>query len=330
MGNMTAFITGSTGFLGITLTQELVKAGWDVVAFHRPSSDLKELRKLGTVRFAAGDITDVDSLMTGMPEQVDAVFHTAGSVGFFGPDEDERQYQINVAGTRNVVDAALKRKAGRFIHTSTILTYDYSRQRRVDENTPPNKDSKYSYISTKYQGELEVVRATQEGMDTVILHPSVVFGAYDKTGWSQMFTILSRGMQVPFAPPGGANVCHMREVARAHINAYHKGRSGEHYILGGPDKSFREMIDAVAAILGKPGPRFTSPAWLFIFLSRLDNVTAKWFGRKPMTTMPEAEILCETCVCSSEKAERELDYHPAEFQVMLEDCYTWMKREGML
>lgn len=330
MSKMIAFVTGSTGFLGVTLAQELVQDGWEVVALHRPTSDLKELKKLSLIRYAVGDITDADSVLAGMPERVDAVFHTAGSVGFFDPSEDARQHQINVVGTRNVVEAALKRKARRFIHTSTILTYDYSGHQRLDESSPPNDNSKYSYISSKYQGDLEVVKGARKGLDTVILHPSVIFGAYDKTGWSQMFTEISRGLQVPLAPPGGANVCHMREIARAHVSAFHKGRTGEHYMLGGPDKTFREMIDAVAAMLEKPGPRFTAPAWLFTSLCRLDNITARWFGRKPMATLTEAEILCETCVCSSEKAVRELDYHPAEFETMLEDCYLWMKREGLL
>lgn len=330
MSKRTAFVTGSTGFLGITLTQELVNAGWEVVAFHRPSSELKELKLLSSVRYAVGDITDADSVLAGLPEQVDAVFHTAGSVGFFEPGEDTRQYQINVIGTRNVVEAALEKKSRRFIHTSTILTYDYLSGHTVDESTPPNSDSKYSYISSKYQGDLEVENAAQRGLDAVILHPSVIFGAYDRTGWSQLFREISRGPRVPLAPPGRANVCHMREVARAHISAFDKGRTGEHYILGGPETSFREMIDAIAAILQKPGPKFTAPAGLFRFLCRLDNITAPWLNRKPMVTQAEGEILCETCVCSTDKAIRELDYHPAPLETMLEDCYAWMKREDLL
>ena len=330
MSKKTAFVTGSTGFLGITLTQELVSAGWEVVAFHRPSSDLRELKKLAQVRYALGDITDADSVLAAIPEQVDAVFHTAGSVGFFDSSKDAQQYQINVLGTRNAVEAALEKKSRRFIHTSTILTYDYSQPQPITEDTPPNSNSKYSYISSKYQGELEVEKAADRGLDAVILHPSIIFGAYDRTGWSQMFREISRGPRIPLAPPGRANVCHMREVARAHISAFHKGGSGEHYMLGGPEKSLREMVDAVAAILNKPGPRFTAPAALFRFLCRVDNMTASWLGRKPMVTQAEAEILCEDCVCSSDKAIRELDYQPAALETMLEDCYQWMKSEDLL
>src|SRR3954464_2645385 len=102
---MKAFVTGATGFLGIHILQELAREGWDIIAFHRATSDLTDLAKIPRLSYAIGDICDRESLMRGMPEKVDAVFHVAGSVGHLPPSQEKSRYGINRDGTRNVIDA---------------------------------------------------------------------------------------------------------------------------------------------------------------------------------------------------------------------------------
>src|SRR5437764_9284814 len=153
---MKAFVTGPTGFLGINLLQQLAKEGWDIVAFHRPTSDLAEVKKIAGVEYAVGDVRDLDSVLRGLPIGVDAIFHTAGSVGFLLPEEEKSQYEINELGTRNLVTAALVRTARRFIYTSTVLTYDFSGGQRITEQSPPNTNQHYPYIHSKYLAEREV------------------------------------------------------------------------------------------------------------------------------------------------------------------------------
>jgi nucleoside-diphosphate-sugar epimerase len=251
---MKAFVTGPTGFLGINLLQQLAKEGWDIIAFHRSTSDLFELRKIAGIHYAVGDIRDLDSVLRALPLGVDAIFHTAGSVGFLLPEEEKSQYDINELGTHNLVTAAFARSARRFIYTSTVLTYDFSDGRRITEQSPPNTSQHYPYIHSKYLAEREVETALAKGLDAVFLHPSAIFGAYDKTTWSQAFEAVQQG-KLPAAPPGSASFCHMRKVAEAHVNAFHKGRTGEHYLLGGVDATFLEVTQAIAKILGRKGPR---------------------------------------------------------------------------
>jgi len=255
---MKAFVTGPTGFLGINLLQHLAKEGWDIIAFHRPTSDLSEVKKIARVGYAIGDVRDLDSLLRGLPVGVDAIFHTAGSVGFLLPEEEKSQYEINEHGTRNLVTAAFARSARRFIYTSTVLTYDFSCGGRITEQSPPNMSEVYPYIHSKYLAEREVEAALARGLDAVFLHPSAIFGAYDKATWSQAFEAVQRG-RLPAAPPGGASFCHMRRVAEAHVSAFYKGRTGEHYLLGGVDASFLEVTQAIAKILRRRGPRVVLP-----------------------------------------------------------------------
>ncbi len=327
---MKAFVTGSTGFLGIHLLQELSREGWEIVAFHRKTSDLTELRGIPGVTFAEGDVLDRASLRRAMPGGVDAVFHAAASVGFLRPGGERDQYAVNRQGTVNATETALEKKARRFIHTSSVLTYDFSDGRRITEESRDTTRSGCAYAWSKLLADREVEKAVASGLDAVFLHPSAIFGAHDKATWSKMFREVQRGLHIPLAPPGAATVCHMRKVAQAHVGAFHRGRRGEHYVLGGPDATMMEIASEVARILGRPGPRAVVPALLFRLFGRIEYRISTLFGIDPMLTPSLADMLCETVLCDSSKAERELGYRPSSLREMLLDCHRWMVAAGML
>jgi nucleoside-diphosphate-sugar epimerase len=328
---MRAFVTGSTGFLGIHLLQELERDGWEIFAFHRPSSDLTELRKIGGITYVVGDVTDRASLEAGMPEGLDAVFHAAGSVGFLKPGEEKKQTDINQVGARNLAEVALKKRPRRFIYTSTVLTYSFAGGKQITENSPPNTDESDSYAHSKYLAELEIEKGAAQGLDVVFLHPSAIFGAYDKQTWSKMFTVIQEGgFKTWLAPPGKATICHMRKVAQAHISAYHHGRKGEHYLLGDVDATFLEIAGMIAEILERPAPFASPPAPLFRLFGRLECRVSMTLGKEPTLTPAMADTLCQTIVCDSSKARRELLYDPSSLRTMLMDCYQWMVDSKML
>ena len=327
---MKAFVTGSTGFLGIHLLQELSRSGWEVTAFHRPTSDLSELRAIPGLRYAVGDVLDRESVRRALPDGGDAVFHAAASVGFLRPEDGQAQYEINQLGTRHVVETALEKRTRRFIQTTTVLTYDFSGGRRITEESPPNLRTDCAYIHSKHLADLEVERALERGLDAVFIHPSAVFGAYDKATWSKMFREVDRGLHIPAAPPGAASVCHMRKVAQAHVSAFANGRRGEHYVLGGPDATIREIATEIARILHRPAPRVTIPGPLFKLFGRIEYRISNLLGVEPMVTPSLADMLCDTVLCDSSKAVRELGYAPSSLREMLLDCHQWMVRTGLL
>jgi dihydroflavonol-4-reductase len=329
-GRMKAFVTGSTGFLGTHLLQELAAGHWDIWAFHRATSDLSALHAGAGLNSCVGDVRDRESVRRAMPEGVDAVFHAAGSVGFLRPEDEKEQYEVNVRGTRHVVEAALEKKVGRFIYTSTVLTYDFRDGTRLTEAAPANTASRSAYIHSKYLAEREVEQAARAGLDVVFLHPSAILGAHDKSTWSKIFREVHRGLRIPAAPPGAASFCHMRKVAQAHVNAFHRGRKGEHYLLGGADATMKEVATKVAEILGRPGPWGTLPGFLFRLLGRLEYGLSTYLGKEPMVTPALADILCEKVLCDSSKAIAELGYEPSSLDTMLMDCYQWLVEANLL
>jgi nucleoside-diphosphate-sugar epimerase len=322
-----AFVTGGAGFLARHLIGQLVEGGWKVVAFDLETSGAAAFEPLG-VALIQGDITEPESCERVIPEGVDAVFHVAASTSHWKLG-DKLQTSVNVDGTRHVASAARNRNAGRFIHTSSIAAYGFQPERITEEVEPTALESSINYFRTKRLAELQVHGAIREGLDAVIVNPSNIIGAYDPSGWSRFFPLIEQG-RLPGIPPGRSTFCHAPEVARAHIAAFERGRCGEHYILGGADATFLEVVQQVAELLGRKAPSRPIPAWVAKMVGRLSLWGSYVTRREPDLTPEKATLLSGNLVCSCEKAERELGYRPVPLSTMLEDCHRWMLEAGLL
>ena len=321
-----AFVTGGTGFLGINLVEQLLAENWEVVVLHRPTSNLTHLHKKG-IALVQGSITEPDSLITVFPKNVDAVFHVAGNTSLWS-HRNEIQTRDNVEGTRNMAVIALIRQARRFIHTSSIAFYGHH-QDRINEQTPSNAiHSPINYYRTKYLAELEVRRGIDQGLDAVIINPANIIGPYDYHNWAQLFIMIER-QKLPGVPPATHTFCHVREVARAHIAAFHKGQKGQNYLLGGVEVDYLNLAREIGQILGKPTPKRTTPIWILKLIGRISLWISYITRKEPDLTPEKAFLITINMLCNSQKAERELDYHPASLKSMLEDCCRWMHSEGL-
>jgi nucleoside-diphosphate-sugar epimerase len=322
-----AFVTGGTGFLGLNLIEQLLAKNWEVVALHRPTSNLKHLRT-NDIALVQGSITEPDSLMTVFPEKVDAVFHVAGNTNLWAP-RNKIQTRDNVEGTRNMVAAALKRRAKRFIHTSSVAFYGHH-QRRINEETQSNAiESPLNYYRTKYLAEMEVRRGIDQGLDAVMINPANIIGPYDYRNWSQLFILIDR-QKLPGVPPAIQTFCHAREAALAHIAAFYKGKKGENYLLGGVETDFLNLAQEIGKILGKPTPKRTTPVWILKLVGRLSLWISYITAKEPDLTPQKVFLITSKMLCDSQKAERELDFNPVSLKIMLDDCYQWMRSEGLL
>lgn len=322
-----AFVTGGTGFVGLNLIQQLRAAQWDVTACHRQSSNLELIRRFSP-RLVVADVVDREAVLAAMPERPDAVFHLAASVNFWRPRNAE-QTRVNVDGTRNVVLAALERKAHRFIHVSSAAAWGPSDGDVIDETTPSRAPGHgVNYFRTKWLAEQEVLRGIERGLEAVIINPANILGPYDPNTWSRAFT-LSRQGKMPFAPPGAAPWCHVREVARALLVAVERGGIGERYLLGGTQASYRELFQIVNELLGQKAPR-VAPSWLLLSLAALRDRMSRLTGKEPEITPDMARVLVTRFEVRSSKAERELGFRSVPLREMLEDTFEWLRAEHLV
>jgi len=328
---MKAFITGATGFLGTHIAENLTNEGWELIVLKRDTSDLTAFKNFKNIKYVEGDITDKESLLKAIPENIEAVFHVAGSVAHLPHHLENSRYAVNVLGTRNMVEVCLEKNIGRFIYTSTVLVYDFRSSKNFNESTQLNEWFKDPYVNSKKLAEEEVVKGIQLGLDAVIMQPSAVFGSFDKATWSKMFLEIERGLPFPFAPPGGGSLCYVRSVAKAHLKGFHKGTKGAKYILGGPDTTWLEVMKEIAQILGKRAPRWSLPMPIFKMYGWCEFlISTHILKRSPMLTPHAINILCETVYMDSSLAIKELDYKTTPMHEMLKDCYDWMVSTKML
>lgn len=323
----TAFVTGATGFVGLNLVEELARQGWRVLALHRAGSDIRYLERFAAER-VVGDITDAESVRRAMPRGVDAVFHVAGDTNLWSRN-NAAQDRVNIDGTRNVVDAALERGARRFLHTSSISAYGLQRGRLDERTEQRGKHSSVNYNRSKHLAEEAVRAGIGRGLDAVILNPGAILGPYDTRNYARLATLVATG-KLPGVPPGALPFCHVREVVRAHVAAFERGRRGENYLLAGTDASFLELVREIGAALGKPVPSRPTPAWVLRIMGTLGALRGALTGTQPTLTPETARQAARELSCDCSKAVRELGYRAVPLREMVEDCVGWMIAEGLL
>jgi nucleoside-diphosphate-sugar epimerase len=325
----TAFVTGGTGFVGRHIVEQLVAAGWRVVALHRPTSDVRALQALGA-ELAVGSITDAPSLARAVPEDCDAVFHVAANTSLWSGG-NALQTLENVDGTRHVVQAAIAARAKRFVHTSSVSAWGHQHIIPFDENAPSNAlASPINYERTKYLGELEVEKGIARGLSAVILNPGHIVGRYDVHGWSRMITLV-HAKKLPGIPPGQGVWAHADEVARAHLAAVDRGGSGERYLLGGTVASYVEMVRIIGELTGRKVPSEPIKPWLLQTLAVVSQWGSYVTRRAPTVTPEIAEATRRPPhLFRSDKAMRVLDYRAVPLETMLRECIEWMQKEGLL
>jgi len=323
-----AFVTGASGFVGSNLVRELHNQGWQVHVLTRQGSSLEDIADL-PMEVHLGDIVDSASVRDAMPHGVDAVFHVAASTNVWSGNNDE-QDRINIGGTRDVIEAAVNAQAGRFIHTSSFTTWGFH-DVTLTEHSPRTVDTDWiNYVRTKYIAEQLVEDAVQSGrLDAVILNPGHILGPGDRRNWSHMISLVERG-KLPGGPPGSGPFADVREVAKAHIQAFHKGASGEKYLLGGEFASFMEVIRITGDILGRPVPGRPTPAWVMKLAARVYGLLSMVTGKEPELTPESAAMITRNLLCDSSRAQRELGYKFTPVRVLVQETIDWMRDAAML
>jgi dihydroflavonol-4-reductase len=324
---MKVAVSGASGHIGNCLVRELKKQGADVkVLVHNFRNDLDKLN----VELIQGNLLEPDSLIT-LCDGVDVVFHLAAQIAIENRSSAQ-VYETNVTGTRNMIKAAIKGEAKKFIHFSSIHAFrTESSEVILDESRSMVETNKTIYEFTKAEGEREVMKAVKEGLNAVILNPTAVIGPFDYRS-----SLLGQALlqiyqnKLPFLVAGGYNWVDVRDVVSASIQAIESGRKGEKYILSGKFCSLHELSAMISKITGCRIPVIV-PVSLARLACPFFQIYSSVAKTEPLYTYQSLDILVNSAVnISNTKARKELGYEPRPLEQTLIDAFNWYRENNFI
>ncbi len=327
---MRALVTGASGFVGSAVARALLQEGWQVRVLVRKDSDRRNLQQLA-VEIVTGDLADSASLERALAA-CEALFHVAADYRLAAL-EPTQLYRTNVEGTRNILQAARLAGTARIVYTSSVaaigLPADGSPGR---EDTPVTlADMIGHYKRSKFLAEQLVLDLARDGSPVIIVNPSTPIGPGDVKPTPTGRLVLDAACgRTPAYIDTGLNVVHVDDVAAGHLLAFHRGRIGERYILGGQDMTLRAILGEIARIVGRKAPSIRLPRVAILPIAYAAEAWARATGGSTRITVEGVRMARKRMYYSSDKAVRELGYAWREPTRALEDAVGWFREQGYL
>ena len=327
---MKILVTGGSGYIGSAVVRELLEGGSELRVLVTKTDDLSNLGGL-EVELVYGDITDFHSVMSAL-DGCDRVFHLAAVYAIWLPDPKTMSW-VNVNGTRNVLEACLRRGIEKVVHTSSVAALGaHGKEHPADESARFNlAHTRDGYYLSKYRAEQVALDYFRRGLPVVIVNPTNPCGPRDivPTPNGQLIINVIRG-KLPGYVDGGINVSDIEDTARGHVLAMEKGRAGEKYVLGNTNLSVKEYFDLIAELGGGKSPSIRIPKSVAVFSGYLYELLAMLTRRPPVTTAAWVRVGSQYSFWDSSKAVRELVMPQTPIRDSIESAIDWFRANGKL
>ncbi|MDV7698101.1 NAD-dependent epimerase/dehydratase family protein [Chryseobacterium soli] len=311
------FVTGATGILGRVIVLELLKKGKNVRASKRPASNLNEVKDsfrfytenpddfFNKIEWVDIDFEDIDSLQHAL-NGVEEVYHCAAKVSFHPKDEKE-MYHTNIKGTENLLFACEGSGVKKFLHVSSVAVLDgFNEKGELDEESDFNPKIEHpAYAISKHLSEMEVWRASAEGLNTIIINPGIIIGSGN---WNQSSgELFSTFEDNNFTFSGGSSYVDVRDVAAIAIELMEKNTFGERFIVVADNKRYAAVGEQIRKRLGLKNARILSNTELNA--GRIANLFLGWLIPKlRIVTKNNIESITSFNTISHQKIKERLNY----------------------
>jgi dihydroflavonol-4-reductase len=329
---MITLVTGATGLVGNNVVRRLLDRQQPsdeqraVRVLARATADARPLADLPQVQIFHGDVRDADSVRKAVAG-VDGVVHAAASVhiGWHGMEEARA---INVAGTRNVAEAALQANA-RMVHVSSIdALAQWPGGPPVTEETPITGGVLCPYVVSKREAEQVVLDFAQRGLQASIVNPGFMVGPNDwKPSSGTMLLSVASGWGL-WVPTGSNSFCDVRDVADGILAALARGQAGRRYILAGQTMTYRQAWRIFAEVSGGTPPLFPVGPLIRHGAGYVGDVVALLTRHEPLVNSAATANAAQRRDFSSARAEAELGYRSRPLRESAADAWAWFKAHG--
>jgi dihydroflavonol-4-reductase len=322
-------ITGGTGFLGKHLLNQLIERG---------ETDLRVITTGAipatldpSIEVVKGTLTSTEDVERAV-EGIESIYHLAGKVSR-NPDDKREMYAIHVEGTRILCEAAKRAGVRRIVLASTSGTIAITKTGKEIPNetwpTPMEICSRWPYYAGKVYQEQTAIQSCGGKVELVILNPSLLLGPGDDRLSSTQDVLKFIGRDIPMIPPGGLNFVDVRDTAAAFISAMELGRSGERYLIGGPNWTFEKFFGRLERVTKVSAPKLRAPARLGLWGAKVADSLYRHWGKVPPVDVESVEMAGYFWYVDSTKAKEELGFVSRDPGETLYDTVTYLKANFM-
>ena len=314
-------VTGGTGLVGSHLLLDLARSNQKVRAIYRTKDSLKAVKKVfsysnseeevemlfSSIEWVKADITDVPSLEP-VFKNIKKVYHSAALVSF-DSSKDSLLRKANIEGTANVVNFCIKNKIEKLCFVSSIATFDLKPEEKIiSESSLWNKEKDHNmYAITKYGAEMEVWRASQEGVPVVLVNPGVIIGAgFWKSGSGKIFSKIQKGLNYYVEKTTG--FVGVQDVVKVMQRLMNSPIENDQFIIVSENVSFKTIFEKVAKVLGKTPPSKKLRSWMIYTGWLFQGIRGLFTGNEKNLTLNTAKSFAEKSYYSNEKICDTLDF----------------------
>lgn len=320
-------VTGATGIVGLRIVSDLLKSDEKVRALKRSGSDMAFAEKvlrfygiqdagLSNIDWFEGDLLDIFSLEHAL-EGVNTVYHCAAMVSY-DPKQEPQLFQVNEGGTKNLVNVCISSGVENLCHISSVAALGVEKEGATTEDTHWQRDENRSvYGLTKFLAEREAWRGSAEGLNVVVVNPSIILGPSKPDQSSGMLvSMLQKGSK--YYPSGGVGLVDVRDVSQTCLTAVQNEKFAERYLLNSENLSFKDLLSIAANVFGNEKPKTKLPNFLLELAWRF-GLIARLFGIKSISKETARSAQRQTNYGST-KANTDLE---VEF-VLVEESLEWI------
>ena len=329
-------VTGATGFLGSTICRQLIERGDKVRAFVLPNDKaMKHIPK--EVEIFEGDLCDINSLekFFTVPNGMKTIVLHIASVVTVDPTYNQKVIDINVNGTKNIIDLCLSHKeCQKLVYCSSTGAIPELPKGKIIKEVNKFDETKVlgCYSQSKALATQAVLDAVKnKGLNACVVHPSGILGPEDfAVGETTSVVIQIINGEMPMGIAGSFNLCDVRDLAKGTILASEKGKAGECYILANEEVSFKEFSRMLEKESKCKKMKMFLPLGVANFIASVMEKQAKKKGTRPLMTTFSVYNLARNNAFDSSKAKRELGYTTRSYEETVRDQVAWLKKEGKL
>jgi len=322
-------VTGGTGLVGAHLLYYLTKDGYHPIAIKRTNSNILNAKKIFSyysneyntlfeqITWKECDILDIVTLEDIIKDSVE-IYHCAALISFNNNDKNE-MINVNTTGTANVIDLALKHNIKRLCYVSSIATLGSNNNLPLDENCIWDWTNKSGYAISKHLAEMEVWRGFAEGLNGVIVNPSLIIGP---GSWeSGIGTIINRSQSgLPFYPPGSCGVIDVKDLTEIMIKLMKTNISNERFIINSDHITYKDLMRIVATSLHKKPPYIRLRPFIMKFFIALDIIWNKFRGKRIELSTDAVKYTTQEIRLNSKKINDNIKHHYRNIETTLTQC----------